>query len=363
MEQNLLDIESKEIFDDKLYKHGFYYNTNSKSNLLSIYYYIGNAEFRKLKFNIIKYINYLLKSESLMKILIDRNYIIMDERISAVGDITLDNNTYFKIPITLTDHGFDNINDILIIINKYMNMIKEEGYKQEYFNDYVKYFHNTMILDFNKKTTFNRNNYLSMGLGKKYINEEDILYMEKIYESDYNLELLKELLSHIKFEKSFYSVNSKKNIHELDLSTILNKIEIKKLRYYNTDFVIGEIPEKIYDNIIDSSIKIEGLEIRNISPYFSSKCNENVIPCYKEDSNKCKEKNEFDFEKEEQYTGTKLNENDDHYITYYQIDKSSESHLVYSRIKFIFDQFQVTQDNLLMMTIEKYLVNYKLLEI
>jgi hypothetical protein len=242
-------------------------------------------------------------------------------------------------------------------------MIKEEGYKQEYFNDYVKYFHNTMIFNFNKKTTFNRNNYLSMGLGKKYINEEDILYMEKIYESDYNQVLLKELLSHIKFEKSFYSVNSKKNIHELDLSTILNKIEIKKLRYYNTDFVIGEIPEKIYDNIIDSSIKIESLEIRNISPYFSSKCNENVIPCYKEDSNKCKEKNEFDFEKEEQYTGTKLNESDDHYITYYQIDKSSESHLVYSRIKFIFDQFQVTQDNLLMMTIEKYLVNYKLLEI
>jgi secreted Zn-dependent insulinase-like peptidase len=66
LEQNLLDIESIEIFDDKLYKHGFCYNTNSKSNLLQIYYYIGNAEFRKLKFYIINYIDYLLKSKSLM---------------------------------------------------------------------------------------------------------------------------------------------------------------------------------------------------------------------------------------------------------------------------------------------------------
>ena len=363
LEQNLLDIESKEIFDDKLYKHGFYYNTKNKINILQIYYYIGNAELKNLKFNIIEYTGYLLKSESLMKILIDRNYILMDERISAAGDITLDNNIYFKIPLLLTDHGFENIKDILIIINKYMNMIKEEGYKQEYFNDYVKYSHNTMILNFNKASTFNRNTYLSICLNKKYINDEDILYTEKIYESDYNQELLKELLSHIKFEKSFYSVSSKKKVTELDLSSTLNNIETKKLRYFDADFVIGEIPEEIYDNIIDSSKKIEGLEIRKTSLYFSSKCNENVIPCYKEDANKCKEKNEFDFEKEEKYAGTKLNESDDHYITYYQIDKSSESHLVYSRIKFIFDLFQVTEDNIIMLKIEKPLMKYKLLEI
>ena len=68
LEQNMINIVDTEIFDVNLYKHGFYYNTYSKSNLLQIYYYIGNAEFQKLHFNIINNIEYLFNSESLMKI-------------------------------------------------------------------------------------------------------------------------------------------------------------------------------------------------------------------------------------------------------------------------------------------------------
>ena len=41
LEQNMKDIENINIFDDKLYKHGFFYNTNNISNVISIYYFHG----------------------------------------------------------------------------------------------------------------------------------------------------------------------------------------------------------------------------------------------------------------------------------------------------------------------------------
>ena len=209
---------------------------------------------------------------------------------------------------------------------------------------------------FNRNSFFSSNIYQLLNRNKKYINEEEILHIGKLTEKDYNQDFLKKQLSNIRFEKSFYSVNSKNNVNELDLNGALSKPGTKKLRYYNSNFILGEIPENICDSITDTSIKIEGLKIRDVSPYFSAIYNETVIPCYKENENKCKEKNEFDFEKEDRYAGTKLSKSDEHYITYYQIDKSSESQLVYSTIKFTFDQNHASQyfDKTSILLLEEY---------
>ena len=72
--------------------------------------------------------------------------------------------------------------------------------------------------------------------------------------------------------------------------------------------------------------------MRDTNKYFSEKF-DSVIPCYKEKPNKCKELKEFDYEKENEYQGTLL-ENSETYITYYQIDKSSESYLVNCYLEF-----------------------------
>ena len=94
-----------------------------------------------------------MNSESLMKILRERNYIVIENNIDVIvsDDIILENNVYFKIKLTLTKYGINNINDILIIINKYIDIIKEQGYQQKYFNDFVKYINNKIILNFNKQ--------------------------------------------------------------------------------------------------------------------------------------------------------------------------------------------------------------------
>ena len=99
--------------------------------------------------------------------------------------------------------------------------------------------------------------------------------------------------------------------------------------------------------------------MRKINPYFSEK-NEKVIPCYKQKINKCKEINEFDYEFEERYKGTLL-EKDNYYITYYQIDKSSESFLVnlYLDLNFVENE-NITHE---FIEIMKFYINDRLSEI
>jgi len=52
--------------------------------------------------------------------------------------------------------------------------------------------------------------------------------------------------------------------------------------------------EKVNNN--NNNIFINNLNIREINHYLSE-INEKDIPCYKKEPNKCKELNEFDFEK------------------------------------------------------------------
>ena len=362
LEQNMVNIVKEEIFDNNLYKHGLYINSISKSNILSIYYYLGKVETKKLNFNLVTYIYYLLNSKSLMKILRDKNYIIMDYRFEVlgdIGDILMDNNIYFKIVFFLTETGINNINEILIIINKYIDIIKEEGCERKYFNDFVKYVNNKIILNFNKQEFFSPNSFLQIGFNYIYCEPDKILIDGKLTEDNYNKELLKKHLELIKFEKSFYTLNSQKAINELDLSTILKNPKGGKLKYFKADYIKGEIPDDIVKNISDTSIKIEGLKIREISPYLSAKYKDVVIPCYKEKENKCKEKNEFDYENEDKYNGTKYEESDEHHETFYQIDKSSESHLVYSKLNIEFHLDQMNNDDIKSaLLLEQYYMKY-----
>ena len=99
--------------------------------------------------------------------------------------------------------------------------------------------------------------------------------------------------------------------------------------------------------------------MRNINRYFSEKY-EKDIPCYKKSINICKELNEFDYELEDKYNGTLL-ENDKYYITYYQIDKSSETYLINSYLEFNFlENEKITNEHI---EIIKFYINDQLSEI
>ena len=127
LKENIYNVENIEIFDETLYKHGFYYNTLFQRNSLKIYYYTGQFDSKELKFDIVDYYNYLFNSKSLLQILKSRSYIVMNERLSIERDLYLKNNYYFYVSILLTEEGLKGINDIITIINKYIELMKEEG--------------------------------------------------------------------------------------------------------------------------------------------------------------------------------------------------------------------------------------------
>ena len=91
LEENIKNLESVEIFDENIYKHGFYYNSSLPNNKLDIYYYIGTVDYKELKFDIVDYYNYLFNSKSLFDILKNKEYITMVKRISA-GRLNYINN-------------------------------------------------------------------------------------------------------------------------------------------------------------------------------------------------------------------------------------------------------------------------------
>ena len=361
LENNIKNIKTIEIFDDNLYKHGFYFNTYKNYNILFIYYYMKKIDYKELKFDIVDYINYLLRSESLLKILREKKYIITDEIIASRSNY-LDNNEFFYILIALSDEGLKNINEVIIIINKYISLIKENGSDKKYYDDFTKYMNNKDVLRFTKKQFFKDNFILQ--IFNNYINfgYDNILLSGKLSEEDYDENILKKYLNQIDYNKSFYGVNAMTKIKELDYNNILDDKTDEILNYYKTDFVLGKIPDDISNKINDNNEKIENLSLRETSPYFSSDYNKTVIPCYKEIVNECKTKNEFDLYNDTKYKGTKLDEENEHYETNYQIDKSSESHLVYSNIEFILD-IDLNGYNSLYIYIEKVYIDYILSEI
>ena len=338
LEENIEKLKNIEIFDEKLYKHGFFFNSLKLDNVLYINYYIGSIDFKKLKFNIYDYYSFLLNSKSLYKILREKNYISISDMELNTNEF-INNNNYFVIEIYLSEKGLNEINEVILIINKYIDIMKEEGYKKEYFINFVKYINSKKILEFKKDNLFNEKPVPFLSLFYNYLlyNNDEILVSGKLTEDNYDENILKKYLNLIRFEKSFYHVNTKTNISEINSSSIFNNPKEIELRYYNNTFILGKIPDEYEKKINDQSIKIDNLKIRDINPYFSEVYNQKVI---------------LDFENEDHYSGIQLDENDKNYKTYYQIDKSSESRLVKSYISI---KSSLTSNSALAVLSQKYL--------
>ena len=143
----------------------------------------------------------------------------MDYGVDIKEETIMKNNSYFSISLTLTEDGINNVNDILVIVNKYIDIIKEEGYKMDYFYNFIKYINNKNVLNFNKKAFINENSFKEIAFNYfKNYKPEDILLSQNLNQFNYITELLKKHLGLISFEKSFYEVNLKKPIDELELN-------------------------------------------------------------------------------------------------------------------------------------------------
>ena len=323
-------ITKYDIFDENLYMHGYYFNSDKKTNILFIYFNLGNVNYFDLQFDIIEYIKYLFNSQSLKKILLND--------ISVVEFTDIENNHVFYLIYELPDIEYiEAIEDILLIIYKYIELIKKHGYEKIYFDNFIKYKKNKQILDFKKQ---NFENIYDSFL-EKVIKNYRLYGVNQMFtdgtpsEKDYDKNKLKNILNQIQYERSFFGVNVfEEDLEEFIVITFLESPTIKVLQYYNKNYVFGTIPNEFKNKIINITYNLEkALNIREINEYFSEKT-ESVIPCYKEKTNKCKDKNEYDFINEDEYEGTLLSEENEGYETMYQIDKSSESYIVNSYISF-----------------------------
>ena len=217
--------------------------------------------------------------------------------------------------------------------------MKEEEYKKEFFENFIKYKNNQNIKSFTRNKLILQNavnNFYLLEQNYKIYGDKQIFTQGTPTLKNYNE---KKYLNNIKFEKSFFGLNVNQNISEI--STFLELTEIKTLKYYEANYLFGKMPNNFKNKIND--LNIENLKIREINPYFSEKF-EKVTPCYKQKPNKCKELNEFDFENEEKYNGTCLEEKDENYVTCYQIDKSTESYLVVANLKFSIKENELFKD-------------------
>ena len=353
LEKNIKDLNEKDIFDQNLYGHWAYYNSNIKQNILDIYFNVGKIDYKSLNFEIAKYYEYLFNSKSLLKILKQKEYLATNDGIKLYKEFSNENNFIFVIEIILTQKGIDNIDDLLLTIYKYIDILKTKGFEKEYFLNFIKYNHNLIINNFRNKFFDNMGNIFELTNIYMEKRENQIFKFGLLKESEYDENKLKEYLNNIKFEKSFYLINSISDIKELKSNLKLNFTE-KNLNYFNIKYLYGEFSKELKDKI-KSSPTIENLKIREINPYYSGKY-EKDIPCYKQSPNKCKELNEFDLEKDESYKGILFEENK-YYITYYQIDKSSEAFIVNSYLEFNLNDIQIFKNEILLMIELSYFNN------
>ena len=355
--KNLENFKYNEIFNDNLYEHGIYYNCHSKKNFMNIFFHVGDVDFKDLQFDLFEYYSYLLNSDSLINILKEKNYISSIHNIEVIEAVLIPHNNVFSVNLELSEKGLNNIKEVLLILYKYIEIIKKEGYKKIYFENFIKFRQNKNNIDFQKEmfnilTTFSNiiESYRAYG-------ENQIFKYGTPSTDNYNRNKLKDLLNEIKYEKSFFIINTIEKTSKL--KTFLENPEIKNLKFYNIDYLYGKFPQNLKNEIFNENVKIDNLLMRKINPYFSKK-NEKDIPCYKQKKNICKELNEFDYENEDKYNGTLL-EKDNNYITYYQIDKSSETFLVniYLDINFVENE-NITNEYI---EIIKFYINDRISEI
>ena len=323
-EKNKKDLINKDIYGDNLYLHGFY--LNDQWNTIIIYINIKNFDFEKLKFNPSEYLNYLMFSDSLLNILKNKKYIINNNFFEIKTDITLQNNVLLKLSLKITDDAIKNhLEDVLLIIYKYFKLINQNASKEIFFNNFKK---KMEILSNNTQKE-----YFQKGKNQEILN--NLIFNYKYFGIDqflkfgtpeeYNYANLQNFAEHFSIENTFILIGTKYD--DLGEQNVFEKFEQRKIfgfeRYYNYSKLSQEFIDKI-----NNDNTYENLKFREINEEYFTNISEKVIPCFKEEKNTCKEKNEFDINKENEYTKTILNEEDKEYIAIYQIDKSSETHLV-----------------------------------
>ena len=338
LKNNIENLKKKEIFDNSLYGHGFYYNSNLKQNLLNIFFYMGDIDFKDLQFNLVEYISYLFNSQSLLEVLKKAGYITNMNKISASLYVQLQNNYVITLEFTLSDEGVNNLEKVLLIIYKYTNLVKSEGYKETYFKNFIKLKRTQVINNFEKSAIINDiyffiyliNNYRLYG-------DDQILTYGTPTEKNYDESKLKKYLNKLSFEKSFFAMNTESDISKIN--TIFENPEEKTLKFYESAYIFGKIPDDFKNKITQKDDSIEEPSFRTINKYLSNSTGKDT-PCYKKETNKCKELNEFDI-KDDKYSGIRLENN---YETFYQIDKSSESFIVNSYLEFDFPENEEIDD-------------------
>ena len=360
LEKNINGLKTIEVFDQNIYEHGFFFNSNIKMNILDVFFHIGAVNYTDIQFDLVEYYDYLFNSKSLLNILIEKDYITSTERIRVYTLLLIENNNAIDIELLLTEKGLNELDEVLIIIYNYIEIMKSEGFKKEYFDNFIKYKQNLNIKNFKKFIFVNDmvNYILLMTQNYRLYGESQIFTTGTPSEKNYDENKLKNYLNNIKYEKSFFSVNCKNDITKI--STFLELTIKQVLNYYKADFLLGKIPANFKNRIKENHI--DGLNMRSINPYFSDKMGKDT-PCYaNKDNNKCKELNEFDFENENKYNATLLDEEDKNHITYYQIDKSSESFVVNAYLEFKIKENNIFTKPANIYILQSYILG-KLLEI
>ena len=325
LKQNAENIIKYDIFDEKLYSHGFYFDSKTKSNVLSLIYNLGDINYKDLQFEAIEYIHYLFNSKYLKDYMVQKEY-LLDYDFEKYAEIK--NNNIISITMVITNKAVENLNEFLLIIYKFIELIKIKGYEKKYFEDFIKLKRNKQALEFNKNSLKNINSFLQKSIrnyriyGKNQIFTDGTPLIE-----NYDENKIKEFLNKFKYEKSFFGLNTNSKFSDYQSKTFLESPEIRTLKYYKTKYLYGKIPDDFKTQI--EQYNNENIKMREISQYFSEKY-ESVVPCYKDTSKNCTELNEFNYLNEDEYAPIKLDEENDNYKTYYQIDKSSESHIVHS---------------------------------
>ena len=289
---------------------------------------MGDIDFKGLQFNLVEYISYLFNSQSLLEKLKNSYYISNMDKISTSLYVQLQNNYVITVSFILSEKGLVELEEVLLIIYKYINLIKSEGYKKDYFRDFIKFKRSQVLNNFDKSNIdYDFYHFIYIVNNYRLYGEDQILTYGTPTESNYDEKKLKNYLNKLSFDKSFFALNSERALSKI--GTIFKNPETKTLKFYKSEYIFGKIPDGFKDKI-DS---VEGLLFRTTNKYFSN-LNEKVIPCYKEKDNRCQALNEFDI-KDDKYSGIRL---EDNYETYYQVDKSSESSIVNSYLEFIFPE-------------------------
>ena len=325
-EKNIEDINTKDIYGDKLYKHGIILNTGNGFNYIIIYINIKDFDFQNLEFDPADYLNYLMYSESLLEILRRKKYIINNNFFEAKTVLLLGNNTLLKLSLRITDDACSkHLDDILLLIYLYFELIEINAEKEIFFNNFKQKME--IISNNTQKEYFEngRNQEIFTNLIEKfkYMGFEQFLKFGT--PKGYNKEKLHNFGNKFSFENTFILIGVNNNISE---QNIFDNLEEKKVFGFERNYKYGKISEEFIKKIKSDSTYDNLLKIREINDNYFTNINEKVIPCYKENKNDCENKNEFDINKEENYKGKILDKNDEKYIAIFQIDKSSETHLV-----------------------------------